>query len=200
MWSVWLDWLLDYFLRSETNFDIYQNIYNRIITYVWVSKNYSSDILIPGESHFSIFEFYTYSPKHIWWFICYWLRVYLNGNRFYHGRLVMVKLRSICCCFLHHRTHRGRSIPWKHLIQAHDGLPCPLQVMCFLCDKGFQLPYHCLHPITHILLQNLYEYPTCHQYFPLTWVEWELEVKCLCPTRAMHSLIDMAIKVDITYM
>ena len=54
---VWVGWLLYYFLRSEANFDISQNILNQILTAVWVYKNFSSNIIILGESHFSIFRF-----------------------------------------------------------------------------------------------------------------------------------------------
>ena len=71
LWSVWLFWLLDFFLRSVTRFDIPQSLKKIILTYVWVFKNSSSVIIILGKSHFSNFKFYTYSPTHswctIWW-------------------------------------------------------------------------------------------------------------------------------------
>ena len=57
LWSVWLGWLLDYFLISETAFDISYNLQNRILTAVWVSKKSSSDIIILGESHFRFSTF-----------------------------------------------------------------------------------------------------------------------------------------------
>ena len=52
---VWLGWVLDNFLRSETNFDISWILQNRIQTSAWVSKNSSHEINILGGSHF--FEF-----------------------------------------------------------------------------------------------------------------------------------------------
>ena len=63
LWSVWLGWLPDFFLISETNFDIYQSLQNQILTYIWISNNSSSDIIILVEFHFSNVNFYTYSPK-----------------------------------------------------------------------------------------------------------------------------------------
>ena len=51
-WSVWLGRLLDYLPRSETNFDIYRILQNRILTSAWVSKNSSHEINILGGSHF----------------------------------------------------------------------------------------------------------------------------------------------------
>ena len=71
LWSVWLYLLLDYFLRSETDFYIYQSLQNRILKYVWFYKNSSSDITILVKSHFSILKFYNYSSTYsfctIWW-------------------------------------------------------------------------------------------------------------------------------------
>ena len=54
------------FLRSEANFKISQSLHNLILASVWFSRNSSSDIIILGKYHFSIFDFYTYSPTIRW--------------------------------------------------------------------------------------------------------------------------------------
>ena len=67
LWYVWLVLLLDYFPISETDSDSYQSLQNQILTPVWFSKNYSSDIIILRESYFFDCQLlYLLSNRRLW--------------------------------------------------------------------------------------------------------------------------------------
>ena len=104
--SVWLGWLINYFRISESDFDISQSPQNRILTSLRVSKNSPSDVIFLGESHFSNFYSYNFSPTHSYCMI-WWLDLTYFSNSTYllnyiHNNLTCINMIWNVCIYIVH--------------------------------------------------------------------------------------------------